>query len=115
MVVRLQAILGGPVRMSRCSSRMRLTGVALHTPTGLHHHNRTLTHSLAPAPATSWQQEQEQEQEARSSRQELETVGQKLGELQKSLLEKQTYLAKVRGAKCIMEISIGTKTLCSRW
>ena len=83
-----------------------MTGVALHTPTGLHHHNRTVTHSMAPAPATSWQQGEEQEQEDRSrgqeqggrrGRQELETVGQKLGELQKSLLQKQTYLAKVKG------------------
>ena len=108
---------------------MRVTGVALHTPTGLHHHHLQPPmggFQVAPEPATGWQQpyqkhggwQRSSDQSAREERlpmegdegaeeqhrasqqqqqqqqQQLETVGEKLSQLQRSLLAKQTYLAK---------------------
>ena len=100
-------------------STMRVTGVVLHTPTGLHHHNPEPPvggFRLAPEPATGWQNQNQNQNQPRSfehvvredvegedqqrvsqhQQQQLETVGEKLGQLQKSLLAKQSYLAKVR-------------------
>ena len=96
-------------------STMRVTGVVLHTPTGLHHHNPEPPvggFRLAPEPATGWQNQnqlrsfehvvredlegEDQQRVSQHQQQQLETVGEKLGQLQKSLLAKQSYLAKVR-------------------
>ena len=98
-------------------STMRVTGVVLHTPTGLHHHNPQPPvggFRLAPEPATGWQNQnqnqpksfehvvredlegEDQQRVSQHQQQQLETVGEKLGQLQKSLLAKQSYLAKVR-------------------
>ena len=95
-------------------STMRVTGVVLHTPTGLHHHNPEPPvggFRLAPEPATGWQNQnqprsfehvvredvegEDQQRVSQHQQQQLETVGEKLGQLQKSLLAKQSYLAKV--------------------
>ena len=100
---------------------MRVTGVVLHTPTGLHHHHLQPVGGfrLAPEPATGWQQPYHHQQSVRDDgvpmmeggegveehhraaqqqqqQQQLETVGEKLSQLQRSLLAKQTYLAKAR-------------------
>ena len=112
-------------------STMRVTGVALHTPTGLHHHHLQPPvggfQVQAPEPATGWQppyqkhggwlrssdeaareeslqmegdegaeEQHRAAQQQQQQQQQLETVGEKLSQLQRSLLAKQTYLAKAR-------------------
>ena len=109
-------------------STMRVTGVALHTPTGLHHHHLQPPvggFQVAPEPATGWQHpyqkhggwlrssdevtreeslpmegdegaEEQHRAAQQQQQQQLETVGEKLSQLQRSLLAKQTYLAKAR-------------------
>ena len=131
---------------------MRVTGVALHTPTGLHHHHLQPPmdgFQVAPEPATGWQQPYQkhggwqqqyqkhggwqrssdqsareeslsmegdegaeeqhraaQQQQQQQQQQQLETVGEKLSQLQRSLLAKQTYLAKASIIKSYQPIGL---------